>query len=179
MSFIYDNTPLHNWPKESFNTRPDILPTQKISGPDWNELAQALTDVQSFLRGAPWVVMTGSTPGAASSESVELLYGTSAFQLADGQACLIELDVAAGGVQGVTRVCAAWKQRLLVRRAAGVTVVADSGAVDFMKETGSTDWLFAVAIGTTPDRVKLTFTTGATHSICQVSARLTPTEVTF
>src|SRR4029077_20227497 len=55
---------LPNWPKANFQLRPEIPILQKATASDWNAYLQAITDIQGFLRGAPWlaVVEQGSDP---------------------------------------------------------------------------------------------------------------------
>lgn len=52
--FIKDNTALFDV-KVNHVVRADIPANKKQTATDWNQLRQALLDVQGFLRGAPWV----------------------------------------------------------------------------------------------------------------------------
>ena len=61
MGFI-DNSPLStlpNWPKADLNPIGTADPTKNIQAVDWNALAQALTDIQTWERAGKW---TGFAP---------------------------------------------------------------------------------------------------------------------
>lgn len=72
--FIYDDSPLPNWPKSNWSLRPEIPANQKISGGDWNSIAQALTDVKTFCRGASWLGLSGQGADPAPAGVAEYLY---------------------------------------------------------------------------------------------------------
>jgi hypothetical protein len=52
--FVINNSSLANT-KSNRVSRPDVPASQKIAAADWNEHRMALLDLQSFLRGAPWM----------------------------------------------------------------------------------------------------------------------------
>ena len=179
--YIYDNSTLPNWPKGNFGLRSDVPAVQKVTAGDWNATAQALTDIQTALRDHGFLAanLTGSTPGSATNEAVEL---TPAFSCVDGSGYIVEVECFAGGVQGGSRRAKAFKRRYLLRRDSGVTTLACTGAQDDLDDSagGTTTWTLVATIGVTPDRLVLTFNTGAgTASHCKVQASVLITAVAY
>ena len=133
------------------------------------------------------LVLRGQTVGGAANQAVELKFGSSFFAgteqliLEDNKAYAIEVTAVAGGVQGgVTRVARTIKQSFVARKAAGVTVIAASGAGEAFGDAATATWTIVPTVGTVPDRIALTFNTGAgTASACSVTARVEFTEVSF
>lgn len=138
---------------------------------------------------ASQIEFRGSTPGAGTSESVELKFGlggtpTDVFSCEDGKAYFMEVDCIVGGTQsgGAVRLCKMFKRRYLLRRASGLTTLAGTGSQDDIDDTtaGTTTWTLTASINATPDRFALTFNTGAGNpSLCHIVAKVAFTEVAF
>lgn len=126
--------------------------------------------------------MTGHTAGGGANEATELVLGevSAPFTLEDGKAYNVKATVIAGGVQaGPVRKCQGFTARWAIRRDAGVSVIAGSGATDKYGDAAAADWTFVATIGVAPDRVVFTFTTGAIASTCRVEAKIEFEEVTY
>lgn len=125
------------------------------------------------------IVMRGSTPGSGVGESTELQFGVSGnqyLQLEDGKAYIIEVDAVARGVIS-TVAMQAWKQRFAVIRDTGATVISASGTGEQLGDVAAASWTLVAQVGITPDRFKLTFTTGSTTSAAKIVAKVCFTEV--
>jgi hypothetical protein len=135
------------------------------------------------------LVLRGTTPGAVITETIELKFGGAAdqtLQLEDGKTYTFEVTAAAGGVQaGPGRVSVGFKLDFNVRRDAGVTVFSGGGATRTATaidgDATAATWTLVASIGVAPDRVVLTFSTGAEASAaaCHVSAEVKFTEAAF
>ncbi len=116
----------------------------------------------------PDISLKGSTPGSVTGESVELLPH---FTPADNHSLTFEVRVvAAGYVYPATRTIRSFVQRFSVRRSLGVITIVASDSQDAFGDSGGSSWTLAATVGTSPDRFKLTFTTGSTRSIVNVTA---------
>lgn len=128
------------------------------------------------------LVMRGTTPGALAAEVVELLFGyggLQTLQLEDNKAYLVRVSGAVGGVQGVTRVTRGFVLEFVARRAAGVTVIAGALSGTAAGDATTSDWTLVASVGVGPDRIKLTFTSGAVVSRCAAVAKVEFTEIAF
>lgn len=134
-------------------------------------------DMQTSL-----VVMHGSTAGGGANESVELFFGESndqSFSCEDGKAYAVDVTVVAGAVQGGPRVSRGFKFSFAARRDAGVTTIAGTSAVVDFGDAATNDWTVVAAVAGGPDRIALTFTTGAIPSITSVVAKFAFTETVY
>lgn len=130
------------------------------------------------------LVLRGSTPGLAINESVELLFGAAFDQqltLEDGKGYDFRVKVSAGGVQGgPVRRSRSLEISFNVRRDAGVSVITAIGPGAAYGDASTATWTITPTIGVAPDRLALTFNTGAgAASACKVSARVEFTEVQY
>ena len=128
------------------------------------------------------VTMAGETPGAAPTESVELVLGPSAgpLVLEDGKDYTFTVTAAVGAVQpGPARVGRSFIIYFNVRRDAGTSVITASGVGQSFGDPSTNDWTFVASIGAAPDRVVLTFTTGAVNSAAKVTAEVRFTEIAY
>jgi hypothetical protein len=116
----------------------------------------------------PDITLKGTTPGSVTGESVELL---PYFQLLNGEGLTFEVRVVATGfVYPSTMVVRSFVQRFSVRKVAGTTTIVASDTQDQFGDSGGASWTFAASVGTSPDRFKLTFTTGSTQSKTAITA---------
>ena len=129
------------------------------------------------------LVYRGTTPGAAPAEAVELLSGIGLVQtllLEDGKSYTFVLTVTAGAVQaGPTRVSRGFVVRFNARRDAGLSVITAIGVGDSFGDAATADWTVVPTVGVAPDRIVLTFTTGAITSAANCVARVEMTETTY
>jgi len=130
------------------------------------------------------LVLRGSTPGAAINESVELKYGAVFDQqliLEDGKSYDFRVRVSVGGTQaGPVRRSRTIEITFNVRRDAGVSVITAIGPGSAFGDASTATWILTPTIGVVPDRVVLTFNTGAgVASACKVAARVEFTEVQY
>lgn len=129
------------------------------------------------------VTMTGETPGAAPTESVELLLGFLAavnLILEDGKAYAFTVSAIAGADQaGPARVCRQFLRYFVVRRDGGVSTIAATGIDQDFGDAATADWTLVASIGAAPDRVVLTFTTGAINSAARVTAEVKFVEIAY
>jgi len=128
------------------------------------------------------VTMTGQTPGAIPAEAVELVLGSSALPLTlvDGKNYTFTITVAAGGIQsGPTRVGRTFLIYFNARRDAGTSTITASGVGQSFGDPSTNDWTCIPTIGVAPDRVVLTFTTGATASAARVTAAVQFVEIAY
>jgi hypothetical protein len=131
---------------------------------------------------ADLVTMTGETPGGAPTQSVELVLGSipGPLVLEDGKDYSFTVTVAVGAVQpGPTRVARTFIIYFNVRRDAGVSVITASGVGQAFGDATTADWTFVASIGIAPDRVVLTFTTGAINSAAKVTAEVRFVEIAY
>jgi hypothetical protein len=66
-----------------------------------------------------------------------------------------------------------------VRRDAGVSVITAFGVGQSFGDAATADWTFVASIGVAPDRVVLTFTTGAIVSAAKVTAKVAFVEIAY
>ncbi len=128
------------------------------------------------------VTMTGQTPGAAPTESVELVLGNIPvpLELEDGKDYTFTVTAAVGAVQpGPVRVGRAFILYFNVRRDAGVSVITASGVGQSFGDAATNDWTLVATIAAAPDRVALTFTTGAINSAAKVTADVKFVEIAY
>ena len=127
------------------------------------------------------LVLRGSTPGNGAGETVELQYfdPLEPFILENGKGYTVTVEMIAGGVIAAARTVRTFLQKYCLRRDGGTTVLAGSGTPESFGDAGAVSWTLVASIGVAPDRVVLTFSTGATTAATQVSARVTFTEVTY
>jgi len=130
------------------------------------------------------LVMRGSTPGALVNESVELLFGVAFDQqltCENAKAYAFKVTAVIGGTQaGPLRRSRTIEIKFNVRRDAGVTTLVASGTGDAYGDASTATWTLAPTIGAGPDRVVLTFNTGAgVASACSVAAHVEFTEVLY
>ena len=128
------------------------------------------------------LVLRGTTPGLAINESVELIYGNAANQqliLEDGKTYTFKVTAAVGGLQP-SRVSRGIEISFNVRRDAGLSTITGNGPGAGYGDLLTATWTLAATIGVAPDRVVLTFNTGAgSASACHVVARVEFTEAAY
>ncbi len=133
------------------------------------------------------LVLRGSTPGAAINESVELLFGgfaaagSTQLILEDLKAYAFVVTAVIGGVQtGPVRRSRSIEIKFNARRDGGTTVITASGTTDAYGDASTATWTLTPTVGAAPDRIVLTFNTGAgAASDCEVVAKVEFTEVTY
>jgi hypothetical protein len=130
------------------------------------------------------LVLRGTTPGLAPGESVELLFGAAFDQqlvLENGKSYDFRVRASVGGVQGgPVRRSRSIEISFNVRRDAGLSVITAIGPGSAYGDASTATWILTPTIGVAPDRVVLTFATGAgVASACKVSARVEFTEVQY
>lgn len=140
------------------------------------------------------LVMRGHTPGAAINENTELLYsgrglnsgspnyGTDQLILEDGKGYAFKITLSAGGTQigGTVRVSRSIELTFNARRDTGVTTITATGANTGYGDAATATWTLTPTVGAAPDRIVLTFDTGAgLASLCHVAGRVEFTEVAY
>lgn len=128
-----------------------------------------------------FVILRGGTPGAAPAETVELGVGnngTDPFSFEDGRCYTIAVEVTAGGTKAAGRKSRGWTMYFNVRRDAGVSTITGAWGGGTNGDALA-DWTLAATIAAGPDRLALTFVTGALAAKCAVVARVQFTEVLF
>jgi hypothetical protein len=128
------------------------------------------------------VTMVGETPGVAPTESVELVLGPTALPLSldDGKDYTFTVTAAVGAVQpGPARVGRAFILYFNARRDAGVSVIIATGVGQSFGDASTNDWTLVASIGAAPDRIALTFTTGAITSAAKVTAEVRFVEIAY
>jgi hypothetical protein len=136
-----------------------------------------------------YMVMRGVTPGAATNEAVELLAGAGGTAgapdkqliLEDGKAYAFKVTVVAGGTQaGPVRKSCTMTLEFNARRDAGTTVITASGAGAVYGDAATATWTTVATVGAGPDRLVLTFDTGAgAKALAHVVAKVEFTEVAY
>lgn len=127
------------------------------------------------------LVLRGTTPGAGVGESVELQFGTVLTQLTltDNHAYAFKVTAVIGANQtGPVRVSRTIEIKFNARRAAGVTIITATGVGDAYGDAATATWTLVATVGVAPDRIVLTFNTGAgLASASTIIARVEFTEV--
>lgn len=130
-----------------------------------------------------WLEMSGTTPGLAANEPVELHYGAAndqVFSLEDGKAYQVIVSLVAGGVQaGPTRVSRSIVIKFNARRDGGITTITGTGVGEGYGDASTNDWTLVAGVGVVPDRIAIIFATGATASKCTVVGKVEFTEVAY
>jgi len=121
-------------------------------------------------------VMRGNTPGGGAGESTELVL-PSQFILEDNKAYAIVVSAVANGQVSGSPNVQMYKQSFAVRRTAGLTTIAQAGTQEQLGDAASSSWTFVASVGAGPDRLALTFNTGATTSAARVVAKVEFVEV--
>jgi hypothetical protein len=126
-------------------------------------------------------LLSGTTPGSVANESVELtINGAGHFSLTDGTAFTFRVQCVAGGVQsGPARVTHGFEATFVARRDSGVTTIAALGSSQDFGDSSTSDWTFTPSVGSSPDRIVLTFETGAIASACHVVATVTWSQTAY
>lgn len=126
------------------------------------------------------VCVLGTTPGSAPGESVELLCdagssGTTGqyLQLSPTTSYVLEVMCIVDASATTSGLSQTFVQAYNVSANASSvpTITADPSNRQFGPVGGST-WTLTATVGTSPDRVKFTFATGATTSQCAVNCRI-------
>lgn len=121
-------------------------------------------------------ILTGTTPGSGTNESVELLVGgTDFFTLTPNTAYTIQLVVTVAAVISGTPHTRSFMQDFDVRVAAGGSVnLVASGTQVPLGAAPTAAFTLVVSQGSGPDRLVVTFSTGvATTAACSVRAKAT------
>lgn len=153
--------------------------------------SQALRETQDALASGSFstvgdaqtsrLILRGSTPGLVANESVELKYGAfgnEVFELENGKTYAVKVVAACGGVQGLNTVTLALELSFNVWRGGGLSIIEGSPITASYGNAGGATWTLAASIGAAPDRVVLTFSTGAgTPTVVNVAAKVEFTEV--
>lgn len=125
------------------------------------------------------LVLRGQTPGAAPGESIELAYGlndTTVLSLEDDKCYTFDVSVIVGGVVSAAEVSRSFKLSFNARRIAGASTITAQTATETFGDASTASWTFIASIGAAPDRIVLTFTTGATTSLAFCVAKVSFTE---
>jgi hypothetical protein len=129
------------------------------------------------------LVFRGQTPGLAPGESTVLKFGdftgggSLEFIPQDGRGYSITVQlIARGNIGGLPNVQSI-KQTFAVRRTAGVTTIAAAVAAEQVGDAASASWAFTLSVGVAPDRLVLTFSTGATTSAVKIAAEFKFVEI--
>jgi len=129
------------------------------------------------------LVYRGLTPGVGIGESTALKFagfsgaGLLEFVPEDGRGYSITIQaIARGDIAGAPNV-QSFKRTFAVRRTAGVTTIAASGAMEQIGDGTSVSWTLALTVGVAPDRLVLTFTTGVTTSAVKIAAEFKFVEI--
>lgn len=127
------------------------------------------------------IVLRGSTPGIGVSESVELLYGSSEqLILENGKTYTFRVVAVAGGSQaGPVRKSRGFELSFNVRRDAGLSVITGSGVGGSYGDAATADWAMVASVGAAPDRIVITFTTGAIATLAKVVANVEFAEAAY
>lgn len=130
------------------------------------------------------LVLRGSTPGVGVGESVELKFGasgTTQMILEDAKAYAFVVTAVIGGTQaGPVRRSRSIEIKFNARRDGGTTVITASGTTDAYGDVSTATWTLTPTVGVAPDRIVLTFNTGAgAASACKVAAKVEFTEVLY
>jgi hypothetical protein len=163
--------------------------------------AQALRDTQSaYASGSSLVpfggteyspyspqtsvlVLRGITDGLAANESVELIYGdsTPGIELEDSTVYNFKITAVVGGTQaGPTYGSRSFELAFTARRMAGTTTIVATGPSNNYGDAASATWTLTATVGAAPDRIVLTFDTGAgASSACYATARVEFVEYRF
>lgn len=126
------------------------------------------------------LILSGSTPGSSSGESVELKFGTNVDQmllLEDSKAYTLVVSGVAKGQVSASASMQSFRQTFAVRRASGLTTISGFGALEQLGDTASGSWTLTASVGVGPDRFALTFSTGSTTSAAKCVVRVELTEV--
>jgi hypothetical protein len=130
------------------------------------------------------VTLAGATPTLGGS--VELTMGGTQpisfsldpFQFEDGRGYTVVVTAIARGKVAGTPAVASYKQTLLVRRDAGLSVIVASGTLEFLSDAAAAAWTLVATIAPGPDRLALTFATnGATSQTTRVTAKVEFVEI--
>jgi hypothetical protein len=123
----------------------------------------------SFLP-LPDITLSGTTTGSGAGETIELL---PTFTLKGNVSATIEVRVIANGTTyPYARVVQSFIQRVTVRRNFGVTSVEAADTPVQFGDSGASSWAISVAAASSPDRLKITFSTGTTQAIATATADL-------
>jgi hypothetical protein len=121
------------------------------------------------------------TPGVAINEAVELLFGFGSLQLIleNNRAYAFKVTAVVGGVQtGPVRKSRSIEIKFNARRDAGLSTITASGTSEAYGDAATATWTLVSTVGAAPDRIVLTFNTGAgAISACNVVAKVEFTEV--
>ena len=121
------------------------------------------------------IQLTGTTPGGAPGESVELLVnGATQLILADGSAYTFNVQCVAKA-HGDYR---AFFQQITAFRTGGVTTFVQVGTTTSGGTAGSAAWTLVVSVGAAPDRLVFKFFTNADTAAATITADLTPSIAT-
>lgn len=135
-----------------------------------------------------YAVFRNQTPGAGINETVELMAGADGAMLPDkqliledGKAYAFKVTAVIGGVQaGPTRISRTIEITFNARRDGGLTTITANGAGDAFGDAATATWTLVATVGAAPDRIVLTFGTGAgAASACKAVAKVEFTEVAY
>jgi YVTN family beta-propeller protein len=144
------------------------------------------TGLQGVQGGSQTTVkqMTAETPGLESGESVELDFGyiTSSNKFTfgtplDNMVYTIVVTAAARGDIGGFFHAQSFRQTFCVMVLNGVATLEGVGAQEQMGSVAASSWTLVGDIATSPDRFRLTFTTGTTTANVRVSAKVEAVEI--
>jgi hypothetical protein len=152
--------------------------------------SQALRDSQASHAGGSEItsgaaqtsvlVFRATTPGVGAGESVALGYGPTpaVFELENLKGYTIVVTAIARGLVGGAPNVQSFRRMFSVRRTAGLTTIAASGALEQIGDAASATWTLVASVGAAPDHFALTFSTGATTSNARIVADVSFVEVT-
>lgn len=123
------------------------------------------------------MTMTGSTPGLAPGESVELLVGPGdTFSFEDDRSYIVIVSAIARSSPFL--LSQSFRQSFVTTRAAGASSIVASGVLEQLGNVGGADWTLVASIGAGPDRFVLTFSTGPLASAAvRITARVEFVEI--
>jgi len=128
----------------------------------------------------PPTSVSGTTPGLAANETVEL---TPFIVLTDGNAYLLEYDACIASFDldlGHDVVSNIIRNKVALRKAGGVTTIANAGSTVQTGEAGTGLFTITMSVGVAPDRVELVFATGAGKTArCNISANINLSAVPY
>jgi len=126
------------------------------------------------------LVLIGSTPGSVTGESVELTFSipSNYFQLEDGKGYTIKIEAVAEGeiIGAFSQSVRGWTQTLVVRQDSG-NITLNSGTQELIGDSGASSWTLTASVGSSPTRLKFTFSTGSTASAARCVCALHWVEV--
>lgn len=117
------------------------------------------------------MLVTPTTPGSGAGESVTQEYPG----LVNLTGYTIEVEAIAKGSIGGTSRYQSFTQNYTVSKAGGVSTLEATGPLEQFGDVEADSWNLDMAIGTAPDSIEFTFSTGSTTATaaCSIAVRIT------